>query len=458
MIPRGLKRRIVFCFFLLFLLCGMTLSNVLVVPIGQSFSATLTLSDYQQDYQQLSPLSIDSKFSDILDMMDMVNASVLRGYIQRIQDFGPHPTGSKACEAVGAYLYETLSSFQLSVRYDPWRYKLRSGMNIEATLPGKDDASCIVVVSAHYDSVAVSPGANDDGSGVAVVLAIADIMRQYSFNCTIRFVLFSGEEQGLLGSHEYVQDAFRNGERILGDLQLDGVSYAVTADDGSKIKHLSNDQSGWMVDISQAIASTYYDEIGLEVLRLPHVTFSDHESFVKYHYDASYLWQYTQSPYYHTSEDTLDHVNITYLVKVCKLTVGTLASIAALHPHLSNDDINISIRGQVLSHPAQLMVRVENKEPQVDSANVTMNIALKNLRTGQYVSIRIGSDVIECNWTCTEEITAFWEFQIMSRHSTSQCISVEVVVKGINDDVSLYQTQQTIGFILGKFIVLIPKG
>jgi hypothetical protein len=394
--------------------------------------------------------------SDILQMIQQVNASHLQTYIQNIQDFGPHPTGSAACDAVGAYLYETLDSFQLSVRYDPWRYKLRTGNNIIATLPGNPDDTSIVIVSAHYDSLKISPGANDDGSGVAVVLAVADIMSKHSFNSTVRFVLFSGEEQGLLGSHEYAQNAPLNKEHIIGDLQLDGVGYAVTSDDGNKIEHHANDQSAWMIDLSTSIATLYHEEIGLEILRLPHVVFSDHQSFVDYHYAASYLWEYASTPYYHTSEDTLEHMNITYLAKVCKLTLGTLASMAELHPRLTNNDIGISIKGQILAKPCQFRIRIENKEPQLDSANVTINIAMRNLRTHQYVIVQLHTHNLTCNWTFTKEITTYWEFQTLGRQYTSQLISLEVSVTGIKDDVSLYATQRSIGVILGRSIYLIP--
>jgi aminopeptidase YwaD len=395
--------------------------------------------------------------SDILEMIQQVNATLLQTYIQKIQDFGPHPTGSKACEMLGKYLYETLNSFHLSVRYDPWKYKLRSGRNIEATLQGTANSDCIVIVSAHYDSVIVSPGADDDGSGVAVVLAVADIMSNYCFNSTVRFVLFSGEEQGLLGSHEYVQQAYRTGEHILADLQLDGVGHAVTSDDGNKIKHHSNNQSAWMVDISTAIASYYYNEIDLEVVRLPHVTFSDHESFVKYDYDASYFFEYVLTPYYHTSEDTLEHMNITYLAKVCKLTVGTLATIAEFHPRLSNGDIAITIKGQALAHPCQFYVRIENEKPRVDTANVTINVALKNLRTGQYILMMNGDYNLSCNWTFTKEIKTDWEFKTMSRQYSPQLVFLEVTVRGIKDDVTLYVTQRSVGIVIGWFVFLFPK-
>ena len=447
---KGLKMKVIFCFVIICLLSGMITSGVSSSTIKQSFfqeQSYIHNGVNNQSYQNLS--------SDILEMIQRVNASTLRRYIQQITDFGPHPTGSTACELVGEYLYETLSSFQVSVKYDSWRYKLHSGKNIVATLPGKV-SSDIVVVSAHYDTISISPGGNDDGSGVAVVLAAAEILSHYSFNSTIRFVLFSGEEQGLLGSHEYVKNVSRNDETIIGDLQLDGVGCASTSYDGSRIKHHSNNVSFWMVDISKTIASTYQNEIELEVIGLPHVTFSDHQSFVEYNYDASYFWEYTLTPFYHTSEDTLEHMNMTYLAKVCKLTIGTLASLAELHPRLSNNDLDIAIKGRILGFPCQFSVRIGNKKSMIDTANVSINVTMKNLRTGEYVLVTIHTDSIPCNWTFTKEIETVWEFNTNGRRYSNQFISFEVTVRGIKDDVSLYASQRRIGVIMANSIFLFP--
>lgn len=429
------------------------LSVMILTPIS---ATPLTFAIKKQTSQETTtpvPLACSS---DILQMIQQVNASVLQAYIQDIQDFGPHPTGSAACDALGTYLYQTLASFPLSVHFDPWSYKLRRGTNIVATIPGSSNNAGIVIVSAHYDSLKISPGANDDGSGVAVVLAAARIMSQYQFNSTVRFVLFSGEEQGLLGSHQYARNASRHDEHIIGDIQLDGVGYATTTEEGSKIEHHANDQSAWMIDISTGIATRYPEEIGLEIIRLPHVTFSDHDSFVQYQYAASYFWEYATTPYYHTSEDVLEHMNMTYLAKVCKLTIGTLASMAELHPQLTNNDLGVSIKGSILASPCQFIIRIENKQPQVDTANVTITIALRNLWTNQYVLVQLHTHTLTCNWTFTEEIQTVWEFQTMGRQYPSQCIALEVTVKGIKDDVSLYAEQRTIGVILGKSVYLIP--
>jgi aminopeptidase YwaD len=434
------------------LVCISIVFSASIFTVGAAASITKQTNTAKEQYY----LAASQESSDILQMIQQVNASQLRSYIQHISQFGPHPTGSTACIALATYLYDTLGSFGLPVQYDPWFYKLRTGKNIEATLQGTSNPNGIVIISAHYDSVKVSPGADDDGSGVAAVLAVADILSKNHFNSTIRFVLFSGEEQGLLGSHEYAQDAYQNHENIIADLNLDGVGYAATTEDGSLIKHHTNNQSAWMVDISQAIATTYWDEIQLNVLRLPPVSFSDHASFVTYHYDASYLLEYTLNPYYHTSNDTLDHMNITYLTKVCKLAVGTLATIAQLYPLLADSDLTISLRGSIISYPTQFSVRVENNKAMLDSANVTITIMIRNLRTGQLVNILNDPYNRTCNWTFTEEITDFWDFHTQGKQYQNQIISLDVIVKGIKDDLTVYTTQHTVGVLLHHSFYLIP--
>ena len=76
---------------------------------------------------------------------------------------------------------------------------------VVAEIPGSSND--IVVVGAHFDSWDWAQGANDNGSGVAAVLEAARILRSMNIKprATIRFVFFSGEEQGCLGSRAYLE-------------------------------------------------------------------------------------------------------------------------------------------------------------------------------------------------------------------------------------------------------------
>jgi acetylornithine deacetylase/succinyl-diaminopimelate desuccinylase-like protein len=93
--------------------------------------------------------------------------------------------------------------------------------NVIATLRGAqpESANRIYVVSGHLDTRCTNfldfecdaPGANDDGSGVAAVLELARVMATHTFEATIKFVTFAGEEQGLFGSAFVANQAKQQG-------------------------------------------------------------------------------------------------------------------------------------------------------------------------------------------------------------------------------------------------------
>src|ERR1051325_5774301 len=98
--------------------------------------------------------------------------------------------------------------------------------NIVATLRGTQPESVArtYVVSGHYDSMCTSPtdavcdapGANDDASGTAAVLEMARVMSLYKFDATIIFMTVAGEEQGLVGSTYFAEQAKEKGLNIEG--------------------------------------------------------------------------------------------------------------------------------------------------------------------------------------------------------------------------------------------------
>lgn len=391
------------------------------------------------------------------EMFAQVNESHLRSYVQTIQDFGPHPTQSTALDALRDYLYDKFASMNISVSYDPWREKRISGENIVATLPGTTVTTTSVILCAHYDSIAVSPGAEDDGSGVAAVLEIADIMHRYSFNTTVKFILFSGEEQGLLGSLSYARNASRNHETVLGVLALDKIGYAVTAEEGRTIQHHANPASAWMTSISQDIASLFSSEIGLTVLSLPQDPQSDHFAFVENGFAGSDFVRNATNPYYHTSEDIIDHMNLSYLTKACKLTLGTIVTMASLDPRLANADLKVSMKGSCLSRPAQFSVQVENTKAAWDTANVTVLITMTQLLRGGFVQTIKQNLATPCNWSINKEIRQSWEFNVAGRRFTRGLFILEVTIIGRNDDLYLYKTERTYGVILRPLrVVMIP--
>ena len=117
-------------------------------------------------------------------------------------------------------------------------------VNVVATLKPEHagpSADRIIVISGHYDNMAGSamdatsdaPGANDDGSGTAIVLELARVMSKHSFEATVVFMAVAGEEQGLLGAAAWAEMARSRGLNIEAVFNNDIVGSTV-AGDGTK--------------------------------------------------------------------------------------------------------------------------------------------------------------------------------------------------------------------------------
>jgi hypothetical protein len=112
--------------------------------------------------------------------------------------------------------------------------------NVVATLKGTTDPARVYVISGHYDSMCGdpkdgkcdAPGANDDASGSAAVIELARVMSKRKFDATIVFMTVAGEEQGLLGSTYFAEQAKQKGMDIEGMFTNDIVG-GVTSQKGS---------------------------------------------------------------------------------------------------------------------------------------------------------------------------------------------------------------------------------
>src|SRR4051794_26460041 len=107
------------------------------------------------------------------------------------------------------YMYERCAAAGLTPSYSAWA----SGRNVVCEKLGTTKPTEIVIVSAHLDDVN-NLGADDDGSGTAALLTAEAIVGSRSFERTIRFLSFTGEEQTALGSSAYAKTLV--GQNIVG--------------------------------------------------------------------------------------------------------------------------------------------------------------------------------------------------------------------------------------------------
>ena len=243
--------------------------------------------------------------------------------------------------ATAQYLETAFADSGYQVNHYKYRIDDQEFDNLEVDIPGKTKAEEIIVIGAHYDSVAHVPGANDNGSGAAAVLALARRFAGKPQQRTLRFVEFVNEEPPFfwtpnMGSLVYAKICKQRQDNIVGMISLETMGYY--SDElgsqqyptplnlfyplqGNFIAFIGNMDSGnW---VKQVIGSfrqhTQFPSEGAAVPNLlPGIGWSDHWSFWQQGYPALMITDTApfRYPYYHTSEDTPDKINYGKLARV----------------------------------------------------------------------------------------------------------------------------------------------
>jgi hypothetical protein len=223
--------------------------------------------------------------------------------------------------------------------------------NIIADLPGSDPKAGYVMAGAHFDSWVAGDGASDNGAGSVVVMEAARILRQLGVRPkrTIRFALWSGEEQGLYGSTNYVQQHLASRPAVYGpghDLLWDQMirNYPVTPlagygalkayfnlDNGSgKVRGIYAEGNAAAAPLLREWLSPFAGMGATEVVAGP-TTGTDHETFQAV---AIPGFQFIQDPLdyesrvHHSSIDTLDHMKADDLRQAAVVLAGVLLEAA----------------------------------------------------------------------------------------------------------------------------------
>jgi hypothetical protein len=237
--------------------------------------------------------------------------------------------------------------------------------NLVAELPGQLDTP--VILAAHYDSTASSdadyrpaqddaPGADDDASGVCAVLEAARLLSGGSYRHTIRFVLFDGEEVGLLGSHHHAPQY----DDIRMALILDPVGY-----NPGDVLFFSYD-SRWPEEADALMAApTDLDVLGVDQEAIGGDSRSDHWPFWLAGLPALHAGTFPQPPSYHTAQDTFDVVDQVFLTEVTRLAAVHVADLAGepIEEEPPGGCASAPTRGVVWLLPGLLVVWLRRRAP-----------------------------------------------------------------------------------------------
>jgi alkaline phosphatase isozyme conversion protein len=246
------------------------------------------------------------------------------------EEIGSRVYGTSGETAAKEYIEEQFEQMGYVPQVQPFTFTKRgtdySSANVIAYKAGKSSKQ--VIVGAHYDSVATGNGADDNASGVGVMLEVADVLKNISTPYSIVFVAFGAEEGGLNGSNFYANQMTADDiENTVGMINLDSLAV------GDKMYvHGSADVAGFIRDQALNIAEKKKLDIGINPGLNPDYPagttgdWSDHAPFNKlgipFAYFESTNWEigdldgYEQTEEYggvwHTKNDTLSFIETAY--------------------------------------------------------------------------------------------------------------------------------------------------
>lgn len=221
------------------------------------------------------------------------------------------------------------------VDWESKRDGVHSGdLNVVATIPGTVRPDDIYIICGHYDCISqmsstYAPGADDNGTGTVATVEAARVLKDYDFEGTLRFVCFSREEQGLVGSHFYASDAYERGDQIIGALNFDMIGYEDIHPEDVNV--LYNGISGGLADAYEDAAGIYVP--GLDVVKkFANYVGSDNSSFWDYGYPSFCGIEDSplNNPQYHRTTDRVNTIDFDFYTDVVRAGVATLAELAGV--------------------------------------------------------------------------------------------------------------------------------
>ncbi|WP_407404629.1 M28 family peptidase [Chryseobacterium sp.] len=323
---------------------------------------------------------------------NMVSQSNVTTNLQEFGNLGIKTTGSTANTNTLNWLKNKYTSFGYSASQiveDPFTFGSTSSKNLVITKSGTVYPNTYVIICGHFDTIN-GPGVNDNGSGTSTILEAARILKDIPTEYSIKFIHFSGEEQGLHGSTHFANNiAYSNGVRQMNIrlvFNLDQV--------GGRIGNINNtikcesDQSGLSSNNAASLAmtqqlatcTTLYSSL---LTNMSNAYSSDYVPFEQKGEIITGFYENTASNVEHTNLDTFANVDPNYVYNVGKAAVGALQHFAVATQTLgvaeNKNDIDEFVK--IYPNPAKDVLNIKisdkNKDFQFELIDMLGHVLLK---------------------------------------------------------------------------------
>ncbi|CAH0204307.1 Aminopeptidase YwaD [Chryseobacterium sp. Bi04] len=334
---------------------------------------------------------------------DMVTQANITSNLQEFGNLGIKTTGSQANNNTLTWIKNKYTSYGYSASQiveSSFTYGSASSKNLIITKTGTLYPNKYVIICGHYDTIN-GPGVNDNGSGTSIILEAARILKDVPTEYSIKFIHFSGEEQGLVGSSHYVNNVvYQGGVRKL-DIKLvfnlDQVG-GVKGNNNNTV-YCDEDQGG--VSSNNAASAAVTQQLrNCTALYSPLQTAvdpaeaTDYIPFERKGEVITGFFEKIRSTYPHSSKDTFANVDPVYVYNIGKATVGALQHFATASVASANKQAptNTLEDVKIYPNPANDILHVELPSPTTNfSFEMTNLVGRSLLKTNNETKINVST-------------------------------------------------------------------
>lgn len=339
--------------------CNETVFHEALFPTNEGITLNFTLSERPNNVLITAD---DNEAGAIDDLVQQVSEDSLMQHLEQLTAGNRHRTADPDHLAFSKdYISQLFTQYCLDTSAVPFAYGANyTAHNIIGEL--NNNSNKTVIIDAHFDTVFDSPGADDNGSGTVGVIEAARILSQFDFTHNIRFIGFDLEEEGLLGSINYVS-SLTESDTILGVFNYEMIGYYDTtantqsvptgfstlfpdayqtlADNdfrGDFINNVANANSLELMMLFDEMAALYVPELKTISFAEPANTSiddlrrSDHAPFWEANIPALMLTNGAnfRNDNYHEPSDVVDSINLQFMANVVKAVIASVANLAEL--------------------------------------------------------------------------------------------------------------------------------
>ena len=279
----------------------------------------------------LPPGAYDRPNNFISETIALVSDSAVEACIQRLQDFGTRYWNNASRDTVVKWIKGKYVEYGVTdAVLDSFQYSSTWQKNVVATIPGTVTPAAELIVGGHHDDMpptGLAPGADDNASGTVAALEMARVLKHVNYHpaLTMRFMGFSAEEAGLIGSANYAQRARSQNQDIRAMQNYDMIANRYQAPTDNSVYVVWYTTSEAYRDLHAAMMQTY-----TQLIPVPTTSYrsgSDSYSFWQQNYRSVFCIEKNFSPYYHSSNDLLQYLDVGFAASIIRSGLAMLITL-----------------------------------------------------------------------------------------------------------------------------------